>query len=536
MQQNKDQGIGMGVGGNKEWVKGIALSVLYCATFLLSWYLSVDQWYLPAGIRAAALFFLPYRYWPYVYAGEAMAYLFLRVPMTGKYGELWAYLSPFLLAPITSAVPFAFRQILDDLTEKMRWVPLIALATAMWSAVASMMVNRMLSGPASSDALEEFLRWGVGNYLGMLVIVAPLLLVVTKRDQLHSPRQFWQDCAIATAFVVGLILAVHAEYARPALRQVLLTLMIAPGVILTIRHGWRGASLGISAAAIAVGLTLPYVGFDGYAGAHDATTFVAQQALTIASAALFTLGAIISDHYDKARQLGIAEGHALKIAQTSFSSSERLMRDRVMAMVQAQSHIDESHKALIQLLKEKGHFAAAMELTKHGVLHTQQFNEYISAIYPVRIERQGLYDVLQADAFRSIWAGGAPIRYMLTGRAKRLSVDIQLTSYRSACSAIALLGACTPRHFVVRARVWRFRGTQGIALSVTAVGATEVALCNPSTPGSLELEGRIKANGGILRLRPDAVSFLLPEPHSTAGRDQRSVDADEMTQASPLSL
>ena len=535
MQQDKDQGIGMGVGGNKEWVKGIALTVLYCPAFLLAWYLSVDQWYLPAGIRAVALFFLPYRYWPYVYAGDAMAYLFLRVPMAGKFSELWAYLSPFLVTPIISVAPFAFRQILGDLTEKMRWLSIVAMATAMWSAVVNLIINRILSGPVPIDALEKILRWGVGHYLGMLVIVAPLLLIVTKRDQLHSPRQFWRDSTIAIVLVVGLILAVRAEYARPMLRQALLMLMIAPGVALTIRHGWRGASLGISVAAIAVGLTLPYVGFDGYVGAHDATTFAAQQALTIASAALFALGAIISDHHGKARQLGIAEGHALKIAQTSFSSSERLMRDRVMAMVRAQSQVDESQKVIIQLLKEKGHFAAAMELTRHGVIHAQQFNEHVSAIYPVRIEQQGLYDVLQADAFRSIWAGGAPVRYMLSGRAKRLSVDTQLTAYRSACSAIALLGAHSPKHFVVRARAWRFFDSQGIALSVTAVGADGAALRNSSTPGSLELEGRIKASGGILRLRPDAVSFLLAEPIPSASHDQRSADINETTQASPWS-
>ncbi len=517
--RNKYQGIGMGVGSNKEWVKGMALTALYCPALLLAWYLSVDQWSLSAGIRVAALFFLPYRYWPYVYAGDAMAYLFLRVPKADKYGELWAYLSPLLLAPTTSIVPFIFRQMLGDLTEKMRWISVVALATALWSAVVNMLVNRMLSGPAYNDMLEKFLRWGVGNYVGILVVVAPLLLILNKRDQLHSPRQFWRDSALAAMFMAGLILAVHAEYAKPELRQVLLMLMIAPGAALTLRHGWRGASLGVFMAAIAVGLTLPYVGFDGYVGAHDAITFVAQQALVISSTVLLALGVIISDHYGKARQLGIAEGHALKIAQTGFFSSERLMRDRVMAMTQAQNHIDESHKTLIQLLKEKGHSAAAMELTKYGAIHAQQFNEYVSAIYPVQIEQKGLYDALQSSAFSSIWAGGALVRYMLSGRAKRLSVDTQLTAYRSACNAIALLGAHTPKHFVIRARVWRFGDTQGIALSVTAVGATGAALCNSDTPGSLELDGRIKANGGILRFRPGKVSFLLSEPISTAGRN-----------------
>ena len=56
--------------------KGIAISVLYCIAYLVLRYYSFDQWFLPAGLRAACLFFMPLRYWPFVFIGDAALGLF----------------------------------------------------------------------------------------------------------------------------------------------------------------------------------------------------------------------------------------------------------------------------------------------------------------------------------------------------------------------------------------------------------------------------------------------------------------------------
>ena len=34
-------------------VKGIAFSAIYCAAYLVAWYHSLDQWFLPTGLRIA---------------------------------------------------------------------------------------------------------------------------------------------------------------------------------------------------------------------------------------------------------------------------------------------------------------------------------------------------------------------------------------------------------------------------------------------------------------------------------------------------
>ncbi|MGO1072694.1 MASE1 domain-containing protein [Lysobacter sp. CA199] len=517
--------------------KGLIFAVLYCASFLLTWRLSVDQWYLPAGLRAAALLFIPYRYWPFVFAGDTAALLVQRVPKADQYGELWAFLSPFLLLPLISVVPAIFRKVLGELQHKVRWLPLIAIVTAVWSALSAMIVNSALNGPAVGDTLQKFIVLTVGQYLGILMLGLPVAVWLRRGEHISTPQHLGRDIAVAIGLTAGIYLAVQSGPFEPALRQVLLMLMIGPPVALTFMHGWRGAVLGLSIMCVAVGMTLPHVGFQGYAGAHDATAFVAQLALAVAASALFVLGTIISDHYTKARQLGMAEQHALKIAQTSFLSTERHMRDRVIAMAQIQAHLDDSRKQLIQVLKERGHFAAAMDLTRHGVIHSQLFDEHASALYPIRIERQGLFDVLQAEAFSSIWANGAPIRYLLHGRAKSLSVDLQLAAYRSACNAVSLLSARDPKCYTVRSRVWRFCGRQGVLVSIVAAGGTAADATAASTLAALELEGRIKAHGGALRRRHgNSVSYLLAEPVGATEGDQRSVFGADTAQASPFAL
>ena len=85
--------------------RGLLAGVTYGAAFLALWFVSADQWYLPAGLRAAVLLFARPRWWPYLYAGDAAAVLFLRLPQVGEHDLLWAYLPAFTLLPLISIAP-----------------------------------------------------------------------------------------------------------------------------------------------------------------------------------------------------------------------------------------------------------------------------------------------------------------------------------------------------------------------------------------------------------------------------------------------
>jgi len=521
----------MEVAGVMRFLRGCGLSVVYGALMLGAWRLSVDQWYLPAGIRAAALLLLPARLWPYVFAGDAAAFLFLRVPKAEQYSEQWAYLSPFLLAPLISIAPAICRRVLGDISARERWFPVVALSIAIWTAVVNMSLNDALSGPVSGNTLENFLRYVVGQYLGIFIFV-PLLMVWKRRnDGMSCPKRLLRNSALAIGLTAVTYLAANFGHGEPALRQVLLLLMIAPAIALTFMHGWRGAATGVSIASIAYGL--PTTVFDA-AGAHDSVTFVAQQALAVAATALCVFGSVLSAQFDRARRLGVAEQHAMKIAHSTFLSSERHLRSRVMAMAEIQTHIDKSREQMIRWLEDMGHAAAAQDLMRRGTTDAQLFDDHAAALYPMRIEQQGLYDVLQSGAFASVWARGADMRFVLRGKARALSVELQLAAYRCACNAVGLLSDSGPTRQTVRARAWAVDGRRGIAISVIAHGGHASASSHAAELASLELEGRAKAHGGAVKRRHvNRVSFLLVET-SDSTRSNQGVETGRTAHQSPV--
>ncbi|TXH69394.1 MAG: histidine kinase [Lysobacteraceae bacterium] len=491
--------------------KGLALSVAYCAAYLAAWNYSLDQWFLPAGIRAAALLFLPYRYWPYAFAGDTAALLVIRGPKADQYSPQWAYLSPFLLMPLISAVALIFRRQLKTTLEKRRWLPLVAASIALWSTLCNLGLNVALSGPGSSNSFEEYFRIAIGQYLGILILVPPLFVWLRRSSGLFFTDHLVRDAIIAAGMVSAMYCAIVLPHEpKTALTQGLLMLMMVPVVGLTFLHGWRGAAIGIVIVNLAIGLTLPRANLPG---AYDATIFVVQQAVAVAATALLVLGTVISEHYDKARKSGVAEERALQLAQSSFLSTERNLRDQLLYMAQMQLHLDDERKELVEWLKAHGHYEAAMDLNTRGVAHARLFEEQAMALYPIRIEEQGLHAVMHSEAFSRFWAGEAEVRYSLRGQPRWLTVDLQLAAYRCACNAIALLSDFDPDEYVVKTRVWRFGNRRGIALFVTAKPRSAFHPTQAGTIAAVDLEARVKAHGGTVRRRhANRISLVLSEP------------------------
>lgn len=490
--------------------KGLLLSAAYCASFLGTWCLSFDQWYLPAGLRAASLLFLPYRYWPYLFAGDAAALLVIRVPKAEQYSALWAYFSPFLLMPLVASLAVYLRRKLKTHQQKMNWLPLVALSIALWSSACNMALNYALFGPRASVTLSNFYVFSVGDYLGILMVLLPIMIYLRRQSDEVSPRHATRDMLIAATAIFTIYCIASIPALEQAFHQGLLMLMILPVVGLTFRHGWRGAAAGILAMNLVTAMKIPYLNTPG---SHDAGILITQQALAITATALLTLGTVISDLFDKARKSGIAEKEALLLAQNSFLSSEGKLRDQVLYMAQMQLRLDDYRDELVDWLKGHRHFEAAMDLNSSGVAHARLFDQHALALYPMRIEEQGLYAVLNAEAFTDFWASDAAVRYKLRGQPKRLTVELQLAAYRCVCNAFALLSECDPDQYTVKTRVWRSNGKRGIAMFVTAKSTAELQHSQGGLLAAMELEGRAKAHGGAVRRRHlNRISMLLSEP------------------------
>jgi MASE1 len=492
------------------FAKGLVIAAAYCGAYLILRQLSFNQWFLPAGLRTACLLLVPYRYWPYLFAGDAAALLVLRGPTAGDYSPQWAFLSPFLLILAISIVPLAVRKRLKSINALTRSLPVVAMSMAVWSSSCNMALNYYLNGPVPLVTFENFTRYVVGDFMGILMVIIPCLLWLRRGLGIANPRKLGQDAALAVATIATMYLVATATPdSQHLFRQFVLLMMVLPAVVLTFIHGWSGAAIGIFAVNLAMSQTLTYTGVPGQ---HDQAVFFAQEGLVIAAITLLTLGFRIAENYDKARQAGVAQSEALVIAQKSFLSSEQMLREHMLYMAQMQLSFDDERKDTVEWLKARGHAQAAMDLNARGMSSRRTFDERAPALYPLRIEQEGLYAVLHAESFTNFWGAGAEVYLGYKGQPKRLSVDLQLAAYRCICHAMAQLSESEPSEYRISMRIWHFGSRRGISVAVTVDPTAQSRVTPAAVAASAILDARVKAYGGVTKREPHRVRVFLSEP------------------------
>ncbi|MCC4595407.1 MASE1 domain-containing protein [Xanthomonas campestris pv. phormiicola] len=494
----------------KTIVQGTLLAIGYCLAFQAAWHCSFDQWYLPAGLRLAVLLFAPYRLLPYFLLGDAAALLMLRVPAITSMGvnPTWAYCSSWILMPAISAVPLAIRARLRDLQKREAvLVPMLLLA-AVWGALCSVGINIMLDGPKSTMSWEKLARFIVGDYLGMMMVILPTLLWLRRNDDEVPgrilPHVGWAVATIAT--VSGLVVFVPDD----TIRLVLMALMIAPAIMLTRLHGWRGATLGVVLANVAIALSLPRT---GVLGTYDEAGFLVQVLLAIAATGLFVLGSRISSAVDETRAKIRGQEQAVRSARQSYLWSERCLRDRVVQYVDVQVQVNKLRRDIETYLKSRGQHDAAMQMVRTGFIQAQLLNDYVTALYPLQIETHGLFHVLRSSSFANVCNTEIEAR-VLRGQPRDLSIGLQLAAYRGVLQVIEQLPR-SDRH-VIKARVWKAGGAQGIAVSVRVDGRRVIGVRQTELDGDGEMVSRFQAYGGTYKRRHRlAISFLVSEAKGT---------------------
>ncbi|WP_369936896.1 MASE1 domain-containing protein [Xanthomonas tesorieronis] len=493
----------------KKFAGGILLSAAYCALYVFAWHWSMDQWFLPAGVRAAALLFLPYRLWPYVFLGDAAALLTMRLPMADHDGvsELWAYLSPFVVVPVFALAPWAFRTRFGGSSAVQRWLPLLAVGLGLWGLLVNKAINAMLDGPAAFITLETSVRYWMGSYLGILMFFLPTLLWLHRKTDKSLSRKLLRDSAIAVLAVAGIFAL--AMRTPGLLHQFILLMLLVPGAWLTLTYGWRGAAVGVVLANLAVAMSLPR---SNHAGAFDQQTFDVQMLVAFAATLLFVLGVKISSAFRQARHFGYAQQQALQVAQASYMSAERTLRNRVIEYTDIHTHLNKLRRDIASSLKERGHYAAAMEMNRTGVIQAQLMDDYVAALYPLDIETHGLYGALSSIAFAN--ACDTEVETRLRGESRQLSIGLQLAAYRCVLNAMEVLPSGS-RHQIT-ARVWKARGRRGLVVTIAA--DPELLVARNAADKRVdeiewELASRLKAHDGTCRRRHELkISFLVSEP------------------------
>ncbi|WP_307753627.1 MASE1 domain-containing protein [Xanthomonas albilineans] len=490
----------------KDIAKGFLLSAAYCASFLLAWQLSVDQWYLPAGLRAATLLFLPYRLWPYLLLGDASALLVIsllivQAPSTSLFGT---YAASFLMLPCVALVVHAARRHMTRLLHQECLLLPLALALALWSTLCNIAMNAVFEGDTTLTPTQTLIRYWLGDYLGMLMFIMPALLWLRRNEHEAANSRLLKDGILCTGTVLVLFMSAVMIQDR-FLHQLLMSMMLIPLITLTLLHGWRGAAIGITLANVAIGIMLPDT---KTLFAYNSEVFSAQLALASTATGMFVFGSRLSSLIERAWRFRHAREEAIQLAQASYLQAERTLRRRVVEYTDITVHINKLRKDTVAYLRAKGQHAAAMEMMRTGLIQARLLDEYVTALYPLGIETHGLYGILGSVAFSNLC--NTEFRLSLKGDSKRLSVGLQLAAYRSVLNVIDTLPPAN-RH-LLKARVWRTRHHQGIAVCVITYVSPQDHVRHFTHDTDCELASRLKTHGGTCRRRHAySLSFLVSE-------------------------
>uniref|UniRef100_UPI00035CEC4A MASE1 domain-containing protein n=2 Tax=Xanthomonas phaseoli TaxID=1985254 RepID=UPI00035CEC4A len=335
----------------RELVRGALISVCYCFAFLSLWYCSIDQWYLPVGLRVVALLFRPYREWPFLLAGDAAAMLWLRVPLshTQGYDPAWGYFSPFLHAPMVAFGIWAARRYCATLIQRTSLLIPFAIAIAFCNSLWSIVLNASLDGPSTAYTGQFLIRYWLGSYQGILSFLLPVLLWSPQR---RGPARADLPRDLALSVVLILVLFYILAYTQDIwARKLLMAALIGPAIFLTRNHGWIGTALGTLLANFALAITLPKTYEIGY---YNAALFDVQILHVIVSAILFSVGAKFTRPVRRFETIRRVRVDAQRAIQESYLSAERMLRNRVVEYSDINVQVNRLRKSVIADLRARG--------------------------------------------------------------------------------------------------------------------------------------------------------------------------------------
>jgi len=488
-------------------VEGLLLATAYAATCWAARNISVDQFYLVAGIRVSALLLCPRRLWPYLILGE-YAYLAHSVyPMMEKYGIAWAVVRSALLMPAAAAIVHLHLAFVR--TTSAGWLVSLAAVVALALTLINVAMAQLLWPiPPATPALERVVRYSLGDFIGIMT-VAPLALLWAQRGNVR----WWRiENPISTVISVVsiLLLGICAHWIpeeHSSFRTTLQLSMAVPAIVLTSVHGWQGAAVAVPLLNLVVGLTVPS---SGQPWSFDSRTFAIQQVLAITGAALLVLGSCISHYYHRYSTGACASRRMMSMTRRSAEAGELALRERALDMNRVGEGIDIHLSETADWLKRQGHDAVAFNLIRTSSFYSRKFRAQASMVYPTALEHLGLYLALQVGGISDMWEStGRMARPRLIGDPCQLTVPLQLATYRTLTEAVSLLLKEEKGQIRVNARCGRLRNRRGILVVVAILDRRHRLHTSTVDQSIAKLTGRTLAYGGTVQCRRNRIRILL---------------------------
>lgn len=510
--------------------EGLALVLVYALACWGARKLSLDQFFLPAGVRVAALLLCPPRLWPYLLIGEYAYFAHLRVPLLNKYSLTWVIFASVFLMPAVMLIVRLHRKLLARTT--IVGVISIAVCAATVISLLNLGISYLIWEPLrDASFLTNVLRYALGDFTGILILAPLALLWIRRAEEKWTTRSVAATVgALGAMLVIGLqATPVPTSTMAEGSLQLLLILPI-PAIALTCMLGWRGAAIGVAAVNMILGLSTPA----DHPAAFDAATFATQQAMAIASVALLLLGARIT-HFQNQHRLREEDGKAaLQLARISHLASEMDLRERAAHLRHLGDGMDLSLNEMVNWLHAQGHHAVADSLRHTSEVHSRLFRAQASMIYPSTLERLGLYVALQGGGVREAWNATHRIgQPRLIGDPCRLSPGLQLAAYRSIVETVSILLGSEKGQLMIRARCGQRAGHRGIVVVVAAIDPRQTLAAETVNLATSQLSTRVLAYRGSLHCGRRRIRLMLLEAAAVPASNFSGVRAAGMPDGLP---
>ncbi|MHC1652467.1 MASE1 domain-containing protein [Stenotrophomonas maltophilia] len=505
---------------------GLALAVLYAVACWTTWHLSVDQFFLPAGIRVAALLLTSKRMWPYLVLGEYAYFAQMRFPMIDDYGMAWVVVGSVSLIPAVALIVHLHHKLMASTTES--WLLSIAASAALVATALKLgLIHMLWPVPPSMPFYTNAMLYILSDYIAILT-VAPLALLWMRRRDGYDWTTWRRRPTFGALTLLGILgaLLIQVGAQDHSARATLQLLLVLPVIALTCMHGWRGAAVGVPLMNIILSQTMPTTGLPG---SFDETTFFTQQIIAITSTALIALGPRITHHYHQHAPEAMSASRASAFSRSAHLANEQDLRERALGLRQIADDIEEALEETVQQLKDGGHEAPATDLLRTFSRRSRRFRELTSMVYPTELEHAGLYVALHAGGLSESWNASHRIaRPILSGDPCQLSMGLQLAAYRTFAEAVSLFLKEETGQIQIRARSGRYKGVRGIVLNVALLDRHRTL-----TPRTIEsaidrLSARAHAYSGSVHCRGHRITMVLLDASGEVDRGLFSRDRSDI--------
>lgn len=492
---------------------GFALAAAYALLCWAARQVSMDQFYLPAGIRVAALLLFPPRMWPYLFLGEYAYFAHMRVPMIERYGVAWVILSSAFLMPAVALIVRWHRRMMAARTDA--WFISAAITCAATATLLNLCFSHLFwPVPHHNDFLTDAARGAMGQFAGILTVVPVALLWIRRSSGWQWTRRYRiaTVCCVLAIGGIGLF-ALQAPADASFFKTSLQVSTAIPAIALTCMHGWRGAAIGVPLLNLAIGMSSK----GGEPWAFDSSTFVAQQTLLVSGVALLALGYSISHYYVQCISGRQRELLSMAHARASHIGSEMSLRQRVLDMRTMGEGIDHSLSEIAYYLRENGHAVLSRSLLQVSVANSRKFREQTSLVYPTCLEHVGLYLSVQLSGLGEVWTRSRRVLSpRMAGDPCALSNGLQLAAYRLLADAVSLLLQREKGQVRVQARCGRVGESTGIVLVVALIDVDQRISEATMEMVIEQLTGRTLAYGGTVQCRRNRIRMLLLDSNNAA--------------------